>query len=58
LRELLLDALELNTVHWGYDLTEATALENGRYERCFQNGEMDTVDLFVAADGAFSRTLI
>lgn len=56
LRKILLDAVEPDSVHWGYDLTEAKALENGQYELCFQNGEKDTVDALVAADGAFSKT--
>lgn len=55
LRELLLNSIDPACIHWGHDLTEAKPLGNGKHEIHFANGYVDTVDLVVAADGAFSR---
>lgn len=55
LRELLLNAIDPDCIHWGHHLIQAIPLENGRHELHFENGHVDTVDLVVAADGAFSR---
>lgn len=55
LRELLLSSIDPAFIHWGHNLIEAIPLDNGRHELHFENGDVDTVDLVVAADGAFSR---
>jgi 2-polyprenyl-6-methoxyphenol hydroxylase-like FAD-dependent oxidoreductase len=55
LRELLLSSIDPACIHWGHELTEAKPLGNGKHELHFANGYVDTVDLVVAADGAFSR---
>ncbi|EJQ44543.1 hypothetical protein IEE_02733 [Bacillus cereus BAG5X1-1] len=55
LRELLLNSVDPECIHWGYNLTKAISVENGIHELHFENGHVDTVDLVVAADGAFSR---
>ncbi|MCD1258021.1 FAD-dependent monooxygenase [Paenibacillus athensensis] len=55
LRQLLLDAVDPASVHWGCELLEATPLADGRYELRFADGLTDMADLVVAADGAFSR---
>ncbi|OCT13656.1 tetracycline resistance protein [Paenibacillus pectinilyticus] len=55
LRELLLNALNPTTIQWGFKLDHAVARENGCHELHFDNGQVDTVDLVVGADGAFSR---
>lgn len=55
LRELLLDSIDPGTIHWGHELIQAIPLANGMHELHFENGQVDTVHLVVAADGAFSR---
>ncbi|KRE33005.1 FAD-dependent oxidoreductase [Paenibacillus sp. Soil724D2] len=55
LRELLLNSVDSDCVHWGHNLIQAIPLENGMHELHFENGHVDIVDLVVAADGAFSR---
>ncbi|SFL58644.1 2-polyprenyl-6-methoxyphenol hydroxylase [Paenibacillus sp. 1_12] len=55
LRKLLLNALDPDCIRWGHKLVEAIPLQDGRHELHFENGQMDTAHLVVAADGAFSR---
>ncbi|PFN27774.1 tetracycline resistance protein [Bacillus cereus] len=55
LRELLLNSVDSECIHWGYNLVKAVSLENGLHELHFENGHVETVDLVVAADGVFSR---
>ncbi|WP_282943134.1 NAD(P)/FAD-dependent oxidoreductase [Paenibacillus sp. RC67] len=55
LRELLLNSIDPNCIRWGHKLDQAVALENGMYELHFENGQIETYDLVVGADGAFSR---
>ncbi|OBZ17164.1 NAD(P)/FAD-dependent oxidoreductase [Bacillus sp. FJAT-26390] len=55
LRKLLLSSVDADCIHWGHNLIEAISLENGKHELHFENGHVDTFDLVVAADGAFSR---
>ena len=52
---LLLRALDSDCIHYGHKLVEAIPLADGRHELHFDNGKVDTVDLVVGADGAFSR---
>lgn len=53
--ELLLNALDSQRIHYGYKLIEAIPQKNGKHELHFENGHVDTVDLVVGADGAFSK---
>ncbi|ANC08207.1 MULTISPECIES: FAD-dependent oxidoreductase [Bacillus cereus group] len=55
LRELLLNSIDSECIHWGYNLIKAVSLENGMHKLHFENGHVDIVDLVVAADGAFSQ---
>ncbi|MEB8649720.1 NAD(P)/FAD-dependent oxidoreductase [Bacillus cereus] len=55
LRNLLLNSLHPNSVQWGYRLIQALPLSKNQYELQFEHGEKITVDLVIAADGAFSR---
>jgi len=53
--DLLLQAIDSDTIKYGYKLDKAISLENGLTELHFDNGFVDTVDLLIGADGAFSR---
>ena len=55
LRELLLDALPADTVHWGQKVTGTRTLANGRHEVTFADGGTIGTDLLVGADGAWSK---
>jgi 2-polyprenyl-6-methoxyphenol hydroxylase-like FAD-dependent oxidoreductase len=50
LRQILLDSLPANTVHWGHKVTAART-----HELTFANGTTVTTSLLVGADGAWSR---
>lgn len=53
--DMLVKALAPDCISYGHKLTHAISLENGMHELHFENGHVDTVDLVVGADGAFSR---
>ncbi|SEN52329.1 NAD(P)/FAD-dependent oxidoreductase [Paenibacillus sp. OV219] len=53
--DLLLGALAPSTIRYGHKLIEAVPHADGRHELHFENGLIDTVDLVIGADGAFSR---
>jgi len=53
--DLLLNALDPNRIRYGYKLLQAVPTQNGKHELQFENGQTETVDLVVGADGAFSR---
>ncbi|OCT12740.1 tetracycline resistance protein [Paenibacillus pectinilyticus] len=53
--ELLLHALDPQRIRFGYKFIEAIPLADGKHELHFENGHVDTVDLVVGADGAFSK---
>ncbi|MFJ2042837.1 FAD-dependent oxidoreductase [Paenibacillus taichungensis] len=55
LRTMLLDSLQPNSIQWGYKLLKAVPLDQGKHELRFENGFTETVDLVIAADGAFSK---
>ncbi|WP_411104973.1 FAD-dependent oxidoreductase [Streptomyces sp. cmx-4-9] len=55
LRDLLLNSLPDDTVHWGRKVTGARALGSGRHEVTFTDGSAITTDLLIGADGAWSR---
>jgi 2-polyprenyl-6-methoxyphenol hydroxylase-like FAD-dependent oxidoreductase len=55
LRQLLLDALPEETVHWGQKVTGARTVGEGRHEVSFADGATVVTGLLVGADGAWSR---
>jgi 2-polyprenyl-6-methoxyphenol hydroxylase-like FAD-dependent oxidoreductase len=55
LRQMLLDALPVDTVRWGHKVTGVCALGGGRHELSFADGTTATTNLLVGADGAWSR---
>ncbi|GAA0927064.1 FAD-dependent monooxygenase [Kribbella koreensis] len=55
LRDLLLDSLPSEAVHWGAKATGMRALGDGRHEVTLADGNSFTTDLLIGADGAWSR---
>jgi len=57
LRDLLIDSLPADTIHWGHRLVAVRALEKGSalFEVEFADGQVITTDLLVGADGAWSK---
>jgi 2-polyprenyl-6-methoxyphenol hydroxylase-like FAD-dependent oxidoreductase len=55
LRQMLLDSLPAETVRWGYKVSGARALGEGRHEVTFADGTTVTTSLLIGADGAWSR---
>lgn len=55
LRELLLNSLHRDTVHWGRSIERVVPTGNGA-QLHFSDGRIDEFDLVVGADGAWSRT--
>ncbi|MFG3039905.1 FAD-dependent oxidoreductase [Streptomyces sp. NPDC048330] len=55
LRDLLLNSLPDDTVHWDKKVTGARPLGDGRHEVTFTDGSAITTDLLIGADGAWSR---
>jgi 2-polyprenyl-6-methoxyphenol hydroxylase-like FAD-dependent oxidoreductase len=55
LRQMLLDALPVDTVQWDHKVTSVRTLGGGRYELGFADDTTATTDLLVGADGAWSR---
>lgn len=53
--ELLINALDPQRIRFGYKFIEAIPLEDGKHELHFENGHVDTVNLVIGADGAFSK---
>ncbi|MFE4571022.1 FAD-dependent oxidoreductase [Paenibacillus chitinolyticus] len=52
--DLLLQELEPGTIRYGHKLLHAVPLEGGKHQLYFEDGNTETVDLVVGADGAFS----
>ncbi|MGW6413936.1 FAD-dependent oxidoreductase [Streptomyces sp. NPDC055055] len=55
LRDLLLNSLPDDTVHWDKKVTGARPLGDGRHEVTFADGSAVTTDVLIGADGAWSR---
>ncbi len=55
LREILLQSLPANSVHWGSKVTSVVKLEEGRHEVRLASGEAFTTELLIGADGAWSK---
>ncbi|MCU1686114.1 MAG: hypothetical protein JWQ81_6853 [Amycolatopsis sp.] len=56
LRELFLDSLAPDTVHWGQSVAGVTPLGDGTARLHFGDRTTEDFDLVVGADGAWSRT--
>jgi 2-polyprenyl-6-methoxyphenol hydroxylase-like FAD-dependent oxidoreductase len=55
LREILLQSLPANNIHWGSKVTSVAKLEGASYEVRLANGETFTTALLIGADGAWSK---
>ena len=55
LRELLLQSLPVNCIHWGSKVTTVIKREGGRHEVRLASGETFTTALLIGADGAWSK---
>nr|WSW63073.1 FAD-dependent monooxygenase [Streptomyces sp. NBC_00998] len=55
LRDLLLDSLEPDTVHWNHKLAHVEPLTGGTQRLHFADGTTTGADLVVGADGAWSQ---
>lgn len=55
LRQMLLDSLPANTVHWGHKVSSVRAAGEGRHEVAFADGTTVITSLLIGADGAWSR---
>lgn len=55
LREILLQSLPANCIHWGSKVTSVIKREEGRHEVRLANGEAFTTSLLIGADGAWSK---
>jgi 2-polyprenyl-6-methoxyphenol hydroxylase-like FAD-dependent oxidoreductase len=55
LREILLQSLPADTIHWGSKVTTVVKREEGRYEVRLASGETFTTALLIGADGAWSK---
>ncbi len=55
LREILLQSLPANSIHWGSKVTTVVKLEGGRHEVRLASGETFTTALLISADGAWSK---
>lgn len=55
LRNLLLTAMDPNTVIWGKHVTNIDSLDNGQHKITFNDGTIEVTDFLVGADGTWSK---
>jgi len=55
LRAMLLDSLAPGSIQWGSSLSSVHPTGDGTHRLLFENGQTETFDLVVGADGAWSR---
>ena len=55
LREILLQSLPANSIHWGSKVSTVVKREGGRHEVRLASGETFTSALLIGADGAWSK---
>jgi len=55
LRDMLLQSLPANFIHWGSKVTNVVKLEGGRHQVTLASGETFTTALLIGADGAWSK---
>ena len=55
LREILLQSLPANCIHWGSKVTDVLKLEGGRHQVRLASGETFITALLIGADGAWSK---
>lgn len=55
LRDILLQSLPANIIHWGSKVTKVVKLEGGRHEVTLASGETFKTTLLIGADGAWSK---
>ncbi|MGZ6366394.1 MAG: FAD-dependent oxidoreductase [Ktedonobacteraceae bacterium] len=55
LRDILLQSLPANFIHWGSKVTNVVKLEGGRHQVTLASGETFTTALLIGADGAWSK---
>ena len=55
LRDMLLQSLPANCIHWGSKVTTVVKLEGGRHEVTLASGETFKTALLIGADGAWSK---
>ena len=55
LRDILLQSLPANFIHWGSKVTNVVKLEGGRHEVTLASGETFKTALLIGADGAWSK---
>lgn len=55
LRQILLDSIPADTIHWDHRVTSVSPLGGGQHEVVFSNGSKVTTGLLIGADGAWSK---
>ena len=55
LRDILLQSLPANFIHWGSKVTNVVKLEGGRHQVTLASGETFKTALLIGADGAWSK---
>lgn len=55
LRQILVESLPEGVIRWGSVVTAVEGGEGGRYRVIFEEGEEESFDLVIGADGAWSR---
>ena len=55
LRDMLLQSLPANFIHWGSKVTHVVKLEGGRHEVTLASGQTFKTALLIGADGAWSK---